>query len=1018
MKASCHQCGREYLAARGLAGKPVRCRSCGAMNDGAGGPPPAQPARKRNGTADPIESGPTLNLGSDLQAPPLPDPEIPPPGGRQPNPRGYRRMNMVVRAAAIFLFVVAGVGGLGFWILNQPTSVAGRWEPLQTAVPQISGPAGRGSGFVVEIKDRLWLVTNYHVLDGNETVKVIFRDVRSKEEKFKFDIATEKALVHHEFMSSLESTDPGSDYDLAIFDVDVWRPQIEQMSIEPLRIAESRNLRNGDEVAALGHPGTDFGGTDQKDEDAIGIATHSLVRGCISAVREEAGKPRQVQTDAEIAHGYSGGPLVLEESGEVAAVNTWKDVDENGQSVAGMAFGLAADQLPTIAENGVSLSSVRDRIVDLTRKALPTDLPTNIKWPEQLWAREKWFAGEVRSRIDRGWKVAGRSIMTTDGSGLGHATWKVPGDGPQYVSVLIMPESPLVNLDIKELTCAAGACGADDDDFAGGPTFLPFHDPRSKDWYTFQPGADVEAKISAVFLRKPIEARYVLLWLVAPAEDNNPPVGGSPTGGDSPPPPPPPPGTGTSPQPSPPPPGGWANAVTLRGEVEPKIYASSLIGLREFDRTYLEGSDYDGAIDVLIDKFIPGTWEPIESDRDFFGLIKRVSIIRGVGSLFGNRPSFRLVMSPSVAGASFGVYLEIDQKDGELLSVAGDGLVTSRSDVVAGVGQEGIYSLKNGELVLPISLPWKDAGLRQIVQPTEIDLVLRVKFGDGTSEAVKIRPRIIPHDQVERGYPLEFGVATLVDETHPWIRRIIDEVNQQAMVREAGLMITGGGGGMDDQVISMFLVWRDLMSRGLRYQSMTAAEGDAQRCRTVHEALSTANANCLDGAVLFASFAQAMGIPVDIVLTPDHAFVCAWIKEDGQEETYRAFFIETTKLGDSFPADQKTDEDEYFARLRSEYPLLRCSEFNCFEVAVGEGWDRMNSYVGKARPAVDLVRSMDREYEKRANDADWMSRWQAALDDLSRQVKLLSVAGARRVGVLPVGHPPDLDQKYKFPQRR
>ena len=46
MTAKCHNCGREYLTARALAGKAIPCRSCGAMNDGGGGPPPAQPERK------------------------------------------------------------------------------------------------------------------------------------------------------------------------------------------------------------------------------------------------------------------------------------------------------------------------------------------------------------------------------------------------------------------------------------------------------------------------------------------------------------------------------------------------------------------------------------------------------------------------------------------------------------------------------------------------------------------------------------------------------------------------------------------------------------------------------------------------------------------------------------------------------------------------------------------------------------------------------------------------------------
>ena len=42
MNAKCHNCGREYITARAMAGTAIPCRSCRALNDGAGGPTPPQ----------------------------------------------------------------------------------------------------------------------------------------------------------------------------------------------------------------------------------------------------------------------------------------------------------------------------------------------------------------------------------------------------------------------------------------------------------------------------------------------------------------------------------------------------------------------------------------------------------------------------------------------------------------------------------------------------------------------------------------------------------------------------------------------------------------------------------------------------------------------------------------------------------------------------------------------------------------------------------------------------------------
>ncbi len=120
--------------------------------------------------------------------------------------------------------------------------------------------------------------------------------------------------------------------------------------------------------------------------------------------------------------------------------------------------------------------------------------------------------------------------------------------------------------------------------------------------------------------------------------------------------------------------------------------------------------------------------------------------------------------------------------------------------------------------------------------------------------------RVNPVAEVEQAYPFGLGFAAMVDETHPWIKHVIDEINQRSDVKAAGVSLTGGGGSPEQRLQSMALIWQDLVARGLRYQNLTAASGAAQRCRLVHESLGTANANCIDGTVLLASFFEAIGI--------------------------------------------------------------------------------------------------------------------------------------------------------------
>jgi S1-C subfamily serine protease len=143
---------------------------------------------------------------------------------------------------------------------------------------------GSGSGFVFD--ERGHIVTNYHVIEGAESIEVRFSD-------------------DTQLTAEIVGVDPPND-------LAVLRVAEVPTDVEPLALAEDKDLRVGQRAIAIGNP---FG------------LDRTLTTGVISAL----GRPlltendsfiyNVIQTDAAINPGNSGGPL-LNSRGEVIGVNT------------------------------------------------------------------------------------------------------------------------------------------------------------------------------------------------------------------------------------------------------------------------------------------------------------------------------------------------------------------------------------------------------------------------------------------------------------------------------------------------------------------------------------------------------------------------------------------------------------------------------------------------------------------------------------------------------------------------
>ncbi len=143
---------------------------------------------------------------------------------------------------------------------------------------------GTGSGFVIDKAG--YILTNYHVVKGADTIEV----------RFKGDPKAYKAKV-------VGAVPP---MDIALLKVDAPREKL-----VPLPLGDSDRVEVGEKAIAIGNPfGLDF----------------TVTEGIVSAVRKNPGVesslvPYLIQTDAAINPGNSGGPL-LDSRGEVIGINS------------------------------------------------------------------------------------------------------------------------------------------------------------------------------------------------------------------------------------------------------------------------------------------------------------------------------------------------------------------------------------------------------------------------------------------------------------------------------------------------------------------------------------------------------------------------------------------------------------------------------------------------------------------------------------------------------------------------
>jgi putative serine protease PepD len=240
---------------------------------------------------------------------------------------------------------------------------------------------GAGSGFVIDTAGHI--LTNYHVVEGAQTIEVTLGDQSRYKAKY-----------------------IGADTrnDIALLQID---PR--GRKLVPLTLGDSRNLLVGQRVLAIGNP---FGFQSTLTTGIVSSLGRT-VQTSASTFIDEA-----IQTDAAINRGNSGGPL-LNSHGEVIGINS--AIYAPTGTTAGIGFAIPINTARRVAEDLITQGRVRRATLGIAGRAI---------WPE--------LAQALRFGVDEGIlveNVASGSAAAQAGIRGGTRTvlvdlqeWRIGGD--------------------------------------------------------------------------------------------------------------------------------------------------------------------------------------------------------------------------------------------------------------------------------------------------------------------------------------------------------------------------------------------------------------------------------------------------------------------------------------------------------------------------------------------------------------------------------------------------------------
>jgi S1-C subfamily serine protease len=220
---------------------------------------------------------------------------------------------------------------------NNSLTLEDLFKGTQQSVVQVSGTATNnnmvsgvtlGSGFIYDNSGHI--VTNYHVVAGDNDISVTFVD----------------GTVYR---ASVVGTDQYSD--LAVLHVE---ENVPTDKLKPLPLGNSSSLRVGQEVVAIGNP---FGLSGSMTEGIVSGLNRLIpvYQDPLSNVAAPAFSiPDVIQTDAAINPGNSGGPL-LDMEGEVIGINS--AIFSTTGGFAGIGFAIPSNTISQVVPSLIATGS-------------------------------------------------------------------------------------------------------------------------------------------------------------------------------------------------------------------------------------------------------------------------------------------------------------------------------------------------------------------------------------------------------------------------------------------------------------------------------------------------------------------------------------------------------------------------------------------------------------------------------------------------------------------------------------
>lgn len=206
-------------------------------------------------------------------------------------------------------------------------------------------------------------------------------------------------------------------------------------------------------------------------------------------------------------------------------------------------------------------------------------------------------------------------------------------------------------------------------------------------------------------------------------------------------------------------------------------------------------------------------------------------------------------------------------------------------------------------LVFP-DIVWDYTALRNNTQPVPLSISIKVEMNNHELGQVVHTVSMRSVNECLLGYldsRMKFHdtgkfFAAYVNEDNPNIDQLLREALNARIVNRFWGYQSNKPEIVDKQV---YALWYVLQKRGFKYSSISNSSLSSnvlstQRVRTFDDALQSAQINCVDGSVLFASLMKAININPILVRVPGHMFVGYYTDRSHSN----IHFLETTMIGD------------------------------------------------------------------------------------------------------------------------